>query len=74
MATKKKKADPEMDELRKKALEPFRPTLTDEQVIEHERKVREESLKNIKKMKDDVSESEKANIKMRACFEKTFEQ
>lgn len=65
---RRKKNDPEYQELLQKALEPFNPTLTKEKQLEHEAKIREVSIANIHKMKDDVSENEKTAIKARADF------
>lgn len=69
MATKRKKKDTEHEELRRRALEPFRPSITDEDIRRHEEEVRKRSLDAIHRMKEDITESEMANIKMRADFE-----
>lgn len=67
--TKKQIEQEEFEELKRKALEPFKPTLTKEKQLEHEEEIRERSIDTIRKMKDDVSESEMVMIKSRACFE-----
>lgn len=70
MAKKKKQlGDEEFEELKRKALEPFKPQLTMEDVLKHEQEIREESIKAMRKMKEDISESELATIKSRADFE-----
>lgn len=72
--TKKKKqlVDKEFEELKRKAMEPFKPMLTREKQLEHEEKIREKSLLSIKKEKEDMNESELATIKSRANFTRTF--
>jgi hypothetical protein len=70
--TKKQSEEEAFEELRRKALEPFKPLRTMEDVLKHEEKLREESLKTYRMMKKDVKESEKENIKSRAFFEKNF--
>lgn len=67
--TKKQLEEEEFEKLRKRALEPFKPTLTMEEVLKHEEEIREESIRNIHKMKDDISDTEIENIKSRADFE-----
>ena len=67
--TKKQLEEEEFEKLRKRALEPFKPTLTMEDVLKHEEEIREESIRNIHKMKDDISDTEMENIKSRADFE-----
>lgn len=72
MAKKKSKRQLEeeaFEELKRRALEPFKPTLTKEEQLKHEAEIRERSMENYHTLKDEISESEKANIKMRADFE-----
>lgn len=72
MAKKKSKRQLEEDafeELRRKALEPLKPTLTKEDQLKHEAEIREKSMKNYHNLKEEVSETEKANIMSRANFE-----
>lgn len=59
----------EYEELLKRALEPFKPIRTKEDVLKHEAEIREESINAMHKMKEDISESELATIKSRADFE-----
>lgn len=67
--TKKQSEEEAFEELRRRALEPFKPQRTMEDVLKHEQEIREESLKEIHKMKEDISETEKENILSRASFE-----
>lgn len=70
MAKKKKQiVDEEFEELKRKALEPFKPKRTMEDVLKHEQEIREESLKAIHKMKEDIGDTERENILARASFE-----
>ena len=72
MAKKKSKKQIEQEafeELKRKALEPFKPTLTKEDQLKHEAEIREQSMKNYHKLKNEISESEMDNIKSRASFE-----
>lgn len=59
----------EYNELLRKALEPFKPQRTMDDVLKHEDEIREENLKALRKMKEDISDSELAAIKSRADFE-----
>lgn len=75
MAKKKSKRQIEQEafeNLKRRALEPHKPILTDEDVRRHEHEIREKSMKNYHKLREDISESEMANIKSRASFEKDF--
>lgn len=71
MGRKKKNTltDEEFEELKRKALEPFKPQRTMEDVLKHEAEIREESIKALHRMKEDISETEKENILARASFE-----
>ena len=72
MANKKSRKQSEeeaFEELRRRALEPFKPQRTMEDVLKHEQEIREESLKAIHKMKESLNETEKENILSRASFE-----
>lgn len=73
MAKKKKQiVDEEFEELKRKALEPFKPKRTMEDVLKHEQEIREESLKAIHKMKEDIGDTERENILARASFEHSW--
>ena len=72
MAKKKSKKqieDEDLDELKKRALEPFKPRKTMQEMLEEEARIREQSMKNYHKLKEEISESEMDNIKSRASFE-----
>lgn len=71
--TKKQLEDEEFEETKRRALEPFRPKRTMEDILKHEAEIREESLKAIRKMKEDISETEKENILTRASFERNWD-
>ena len=72
MAKTKKVKDKEFEEMKKRALEPFKPRITIEEVLSHEEKVMEESFAAFKRMKKGLSEEKKKNILSRANFEKTL--
>lgn len=76
MAAKKKSKkqieDEAFEELKRRALEPFKPTLTKEEQLMREAERRERSMENYHDLKDDISESEMQNIKSRADFEHHF--
>lgn len=67
--TKRQLEEEAFEELKRRALEPFKPTLTDEYIRRHEDEIREQSMKNYHALKEDVSETEMENIKSRASFE-----
>ena len=70
MAKTKKQLEAEaFEELKRKALEPFKPQRTMEDVLKHEQEIREESIKAIHKMKEDIGDTERENILARASFE-----
>lgn len=62
----------EYDELLKRALKPFKPTLTDEDVRKHEEEIRERSLNAAKGMREALKGNEKETLLTRASFEKHF--
>ena len=70
--TKKQIEEEAFEELRRKALEPFKPTLTKKEQLEHEEEIRERSMRNYHALKKDIRASEKEFIKSRACFESGF--
>lgn len=67
--SKKQIEDETFEELKKRALEPFKPTLTKEDQLKHEAEIRERSMANYHKLKEEIRETEKVNIKSRASFE-----
>lgn len=76
MAAKKKSKkqieDEAFEELKRRALEPFKPTLTKEEQLKHEAEIREESMANYHNLKEDISETDMQNIRSRADFEHHF--
>lgn len=67
--TKKQIEEEAFEELKRKALEPFRPQRTMEDVLKHEEEIREESIKAMRRMKEDIGDTERDNILARAAFE-----
>lgn len=73
MTRKKKQKEPEMtdeefEEMRKRALQPFKPSLTDDDIHAFEDKVRAESLKRMKEHKEELNDYEKAQVKEKSSF------
>ena len=54
--------------MRQRALQPFKPSLTDDDIREFEDKVRAESLESMKKQKDKLNDYEKQQIKEKSSF------
>lgn len=72
MARKKSKKqieEEDFEELKRRAMEPFKPRKTIQEMLEEEARIREESMKNYHKLKEEVTESEMENIRSRASFE-----
>lgn len=65
---KQKKQDPDFEAMRQRALQPFKPSLTDEDVREFEEKIREESLKYAKEHKKELNDYEKSQVKEKSSF------
>lgn len=71
MAKKKKQSDmtdEEYEAMRQRALQPFKPTLTDEDIQAFEEKVREESLRYMKEHKTELNDYEKSQVKEKSSF------
>jgi len=68
MTKKKKIKDEEYEAMRQRALHPFKPTLTDDDIKAFEEKVRTESLEAMKKQKDKLNDYEKQQIKEKSSF------
>ena len=66
--TKRQLEDEAFEELKRKAMEPFKPRKTIHEILEEEARIREESLRNYHKLKEEISDSEMENIKSRADF------
>ena len=61
-------SDEEYEAMRQRALQPFKPTLTDDGIKAFEEKVRTESLEAMKKQKEKLNEYEKQQIKEKSNF------
>lgn len=58
----------EYEAMRQRALQPFKPSITDEDIIKFEEEIRERSLKNMKKIKDEINDYDKEKIRERNGF------
>lgn len=67
--TKKQLEQEEYEEMRQRALQPFKPSLTDEDIKEFEEKIRQKSLENMKKLKDQIKQADKERIMEKSIFE-----
>ncbi|MBQ3989776.1 MAG: hypothetical protein II630_02940 [Bacteroidales bacterium] len=71
MAKKKTKKQIEAEEfeaMRQRALRPFKPSLTDEDIREFEEKIRQQSLENMKNNKEELNAYDREKVKERASF------
>ena len=71
MAKKKTKKQIEAEEfeaMRQRALRPFKPSLTDEDIREFEEKIRQQSLENMKNNKEELNAYDIEKVKERASF------
>lgn len=66
--TKKQLEQEEFEAMKQRALQPFKPSLTDEDVREFEEKIREESLKYAKEHKKELNDYEKSQVKEKSSF------
>lgn len=66
--TKKQLEQEEFEAMRQRALRPFKPSLTDEDIKEFEEKIRQKSLENMKKNKEKLNAYDKEKVKERASF------
>jgi hypothetical protein len=66
--TKKQIEQEEFEAMRQRALKPFNPSLTDEDIREFEEKIRQKSLENMKKNKEKLNAYDKEKVKERASF------
>lgn len=69
MSRKKKTKDEDFEATRQRALRPFKPSITDESVREFEEKIRQQSLENMKKLKDQIKQADKERIMEKSLFE-----
>ena len=68
MTKKKTIEDEELEAMRQRALKPFKPSLTDDDIREFEEKVRAESIETMKKQKEKLNDYEKQQIKEKTSF------
>ncbi len=66
--TKKQLEQEEYEAMRQRALRPFKPSLTDEDIKEFEERIRQQSLENMKKNKEELNASDREKVKERASF------
>ena len=67
--SKKQLEKESFEELKKRALEPFRSTISDEDIMRHEERIRNESMKNVHKMREELSDEQKKAIQNKSAFE-----
>lgn len=65
---KQKQQDPDFEAMRQRALRPFKPSLTDESVREFEEKIRQQSLENMKKNKEELNSYDREKINEKSSF------
>ena len=58
----------EYEAMRQRALQPFKPSLTDEDIKEFEEKIRQQSLENMKANKEELNAYDREKVKERASF------
>lgn len=66
--TKKQLEQEDFEAMRQRALQPFKPSLTDEDVREFEEKIRQQSLENMKNNKEELNAYDKEKVNERASF------
>ena len=66
--TKKQMEQEEYEAMRQRALQPFKPSLTDEDIKEFEEKIRQQSLENMKANKEELNAYDREKVKERASF------
>lgn len=65
---KQKQQDTDFEAMRQRALQPFKPSITDEDVREFEEKIRQQSLENMKKNKEELNAYDKEKVKEKSSF------
>lgn len=60
--------DEEFEAMRQRALRPFKPSLTDEDVREFEEKIRKQSLENMKANKEELNAYDREKINEKSSF------
>jgi hypothetical protein len=66
--TKKQMEQEEYEAMRQRALRPFKPSLTDEDIKEFEERIRQRSLENMKNNKEELNAYDREKVKERASF------
>lgn len=66
--TKKQLEQEEFEAMRQRALRPFKPSITDESVREFEEKIRQQSLENMKKNKEELNAYDREKINEKSSF------
>jgi hypothetical protein len=66
--TKKQLEKEEYEAMRQRALRPFKPSLTDEDIKEFEERIRQRSLENMKNNKEELNAHDREKVKERASF------
>ncbi|MBQ3989815.1 MAG: hypothetical protein II630_03135 [Bacteroidales bacterium] len=66
--TKKQMEQEEFEAMRQRALRPFKPSLTDEDIKEFEEKIRKQSLENMKKNKEELNAYDREKINEKSSF------
>ena len=66
--TKKQIEQEDFEAMRQRALRPFKPSLTDEDIREFEEKIRKQSLENMKNNKEELNAYEKSQVQEKSSF------
>lgn len=60
--------DEEFEAMKQRALQPFKPSLTDEDIKEFEEKIRQQSLENMKANKEELNAYDREKINEKSSF------
>ena len=66
--TKKQTGQEDFEAMKRRALQPFKPSLTDDDIKEFEEKIRQQSIENMKKNKEELNAYDREKVKERALF------
>jgi hypothetical protein len=66
--TKKQLEQEEFEAMRQRALQHFKPSLTDEDIKEFEEKIRQQSLENMKNNKEELNAYDREKINEKSYF------
>lgn len=66
--TKKQLEQEEFEAMRQRALQPFKPSLTDEDIKEFEERIRQRSLENMKANKEELNAYDREKINEKSSF------